>query len=66
MPLIKLSNNERKIIVNLLMYDVAKLHNALLDGEKQLASGQWIKDSINQHDVLIKKIQTSYDKETVV
>ena len=65
MPLIKLSNNERKIIVNLLMYDVAQLHNALLDGQKQLASGQWIKDSINQHDVLIKKIQESYDKETV-
>ena len=65
MPLIKLSNNERKIIVNLLMYDVAKLQNALLDGEKQLASGQWIKDSINQHDILIKKIQESYDKETV-
>jgi hypothetical protein len=63
MPLIKLSNNERKILVNLLMYEVGKLHSALCDGEKQLASGQWIKDSINQHDILIKKIQESYDKE---
>lgn len=48
------------------MYDVAKLHNALLEGEKQLASGQWIKDSINQHDILIEKIRISYDKETMV
>lgn len=63
MPLIKLSNNERKIIVNLLMQDVSELQKALLDGEKQLVTGQWIKDSINQHDILIEKIRVSYDKE---
>lgn len=57
---VKLSNNERKILINLLIYEVSKLESYLLNGEKKLVTGEWIKDCKAQHEHIIEKLRNTY------